>query len=54
MDFPKVLRPGKAGIIKVKVDTNNSPGEKTKSITIKSNDPEQPSYLVNIKLVVKG
>ena len=54
MDFPKVLRPGKAGIIKVKVDTNNVPGEKTKSITIKSNDPEQPSYLVNIKLVVKG
>jgi hypothetical protein len=54
VDFPKVLRPGKAGVIKVKVETGNVAGPKTKSITIKSNDPEQPNHLVNIKLVVKG
>ena len=54
MDFPKVLRPGKAGVIKVKVETGNAAGPKTKSITIKSNDPEQPKHLVNIKLLVKG
>ncbi len=54
MDFPKVLRPGKAGVIKVKVETGNSAGPKTKSMTIKSNDQEQPNHVVNIKLMVKG
>jgi hypothetical protein len=54
VDFPKVLRPGKAGVIKVKVETGNVAGPKSKSITIKSNDPEQPSHVVNIKLVVKS
>ena len=54
MDFPKVLRPGKAGVIKVKVETGNVAGPKTKAITIKSNDPELPNRIVNIKLTVKG
>ena len=53
MDFPKVLRPGKAGVIKVKVETGNAAGPKSKSITIKSNDPDQPSKIVHITLLVK-
>ena len=54
MDFPKVLRPGKAGVIKVKVETGNVAGPKSKSITIKSNDPAEPSKVVHISLVVKS
>ena len=54
MDFPKVLRPGQAGKIKVKVETGKSPGPKTKSVTIKTNDPNDPSHLVQFSFDVKG
>jgi hypothetical protein len=54
VDFPKVLRPGQAGIIKVKVETGNSPGEHVKSITIKTNDPNDPSHIIQFALDVKG
>ena len=54
MDFPKVLRPGQVGKIKVKVDTGKSPGPHTKSVTIKSNDPNDPSHLVQFAFDVKG
>ena len=54
MDFPKVLRPGQAGKIKVKVDTGKSPGPHTKSVTIKSNDPSDPSHVVQFAFDVKG
>jgi hypothetical protein len=53
VDFPKVLRPGKAGVIKVKVETGNNAGPKSKTITIKSNDPLEPSKVVHIALLVK-
>lgn len=54
MDYPKVLRPGQVGKIKVKVETGKSPGEHVKSITIKSNDPNDPSHLVQFAFAVKG
>ena len=54
MDFPKVLRPGQAGKIKVKVETGKSPGEHVKSVTIRSNDPAEPSRLVQFVFDVKG
>lgn len=54
VDFPKVLRPGQAGTIKVKVDTGKSPGPHTKSMTIKSNDPTDPSRVVQFSYLVKG
>lgn len=54
MDFPKVLRPGQAGTIKVKVDTGKAPGVHTKSVTIKSNDPNDPSHIVQFEFNVKG
>ncbi len=54
MDFPKVLRPGQVGRIKVKVETGKSPGEHTKSVTIKSNDPTDPSRTVQFSFDVKG
>lgn len=54
MDFPKVLRPGQAGKIKVKVATGKEPGEHVKSVTIKSNDPGDPSHIVQFVFDVKG
>ena len=53
MDFPKVLLPGRQGSIKVKVETGKSPGPHTKSATIKTNDPSEPSVVVNLKFDVK-
>ena len=54
MNFPKVLPPGKAGTIKVKVETGTAPGEHVKSVTIKSNDPAQPSLVVELVFNVRG
>lgn len=54
MDFPKVLRPGQVGNIKVKVETGKQPGPHTKSVTIKSNDPNDPSRIVQFEFDVKG
>ena len=54
MDFPKVLRPGQAGTIKVKVETGKAPGVHVKSVTIKSNDPTDPSHILQFEFDVKG
>jgi len=54
VDFPKVLRPGQAGRIKVKVDTGSVPGPHTKSVTIKSNDPGQPTVMVQFTFDARG
>ncbi|HJQ23119.1 MAG TPA: hypothetical protein VKA60_04330 [Blastocatellia bacterium] len=54
MDFPKVLRPGQVGTIRVKVETGKSPGPHTKSVTIRTNDPNEMSHLVQFKFDVKG
>ena len=53
MDFPKVLPPGKAGTIKVKVETGKVEGPHKKSVTIKSNDPAKPSVKVDLTYIVK-
>ena len=53
MDFPKVLRPGQVGKIKLKVETGNTSGPKTKSVTIKSNDPADPSHILSFSFDVK-
>ncbi len=53
VDFPKVLAPGKGGRIKVQVDTGQAVGPHTKSVTIKSNDPTQPSVQVELNFTVK-
>jgi hypothetical protein len=54
VDFPKVLQPGKAGTIRVKVETGKAPGPHSKSVTIKTNDPSEPSKLVQFRFDVKG
>ena len=53
MDFPKVLRPGRSGSIKVEVETGKTAGPHTKTVTIKTNDPNEPSVVVNLKFDVK-
>lgn len=53
VDFPKSISPGKAGRIKVAVEIGNAPGPHTKSVTIKSNDPAQPSLQVDLVFNVK-
>ncbi len=53
VDFPKSLSPGKSGRIKVAIEIGNSPGSHTKSVTIKSNDPIQPSLQVDLVFNVK-
>ena len=52
MDFPKVLRPGQAGSIKIKVETGKSPGPHVKSVTIKTNDPNESTVMVQFAFVV--
>jgi len=52
--FPKVLQPGKVGTIRIKVETGQTPGPHSKSVTIKTNDPSDPSHLVQFKFDVKG
>jgi hypothetical protein len=54
VDFPKVLRPGQVGKIKVKIETGKAAGPHTKSVTIKSNDPDNPSQIVSFGFDVKG
>lgn len=53
MDFPKVLQPGQAGKIKVKVDTGKGAGPHTKSVTIVSNDPQEKSVIFEFSFTVK-
>lgn len=53
VDFPKVIVPGRSGSIKVKVDTGQSAGQHSKSVTIKSNDPAQPTVQVELVYTVK-
>jgi len=54
VDFPKVLQPGKVGTIKIKVETGKSPGPHAKNIPIKSNDPDEPTRVVQFMFDVKN
>lgn len=53
VDFPRVVKPGRVGKINVKLDTGSSPGEHVKTVTIRSNDPERPSVVVDLVVNVK-
>lgn len=53
VDFPRVVKPGSVGRIKVKLDTGSSPGEHVKNVTIRSNDPARPSVVVDLVVNVK-
>jgi hypothetical protein len=53
VDFPKVLQPGKAGLIKIKVETGAVSGLREKSITIKSNDPNEQTVNFEFSFMVK-
>jgi hypothetical protein len=51
--FDKTIKPGQTGKITASVDTKNFNGPITKSVTVVSNDPENPQLALTIKAVVK-
>ncbi|GEM_PF-1207743 len=53
VDFPKVIQPGKSGVIKFKVDTGAAPGIREKSITVTTNDPTEPTVSFEFSFMVK-
>jgi len=53
VDFPKTIAPGKSGEIKVKVNFGTVPGEHVKTVSIKSNDPVQPEFIVELVFVTR-
>ena len=44
----KLIKPGKEGTIKVKLNTKDREGKMSRNITIYSNDPEEPSKIVSV------
>jgi hypothetical protein len=44
----KKLMPGQVGTLKVELDTKNRTGKMSRSITITSNDPEEPDKILTI------
>ena len=53
VDFPKSIAPGKSGTIKYKVETGKGTGLKTKTISIKTNDPNEPTVTYEFSFTVK-
>ena len=53
VDFPKSIAAGKSGTIKYKVETGKGAGLKTKTISIKSNDPNEPTVTYEFSFTVK-
>lgn len=51
--FDKTVKPGQTGKITAAVDTKNFNGPITKSVTVVSNDPENPQLALTIKAIVK-
>lgn len=51
--FDRQVAPGKAGLIKAKVDTTNFTGPITKSILVLTNDPQVPTTTLVVKAVVQ-
>jgi hypothetical protein len=51
--FDKTVKPGQSGKITAAVDTKNFNGPITKSVTVVSNDPENPQLALTIKAIVK-
>ena len=51
--FDRSIKPGQTGRITASVDTKNFSGPITKTISVVSNDPEQPQLNLTIKAIVK-
>lgn len=51
--FDKTVKPGQSGKITAAIDTKNFNGPITKSVTVISNDPENPQMALTIKAIVK-
>jgi hypothetical protein len=51
--FDKTIKPGQTGKISASVDTKNFSGPITKTVSVVSNDPEQPQVNLTIKAIVK-
>jgi len=51
--FDRVVKPGQTGKITASVDTKNFTGPITKTVSVVSNDPENPQLALTIKAVVK-
>ncbi len=48
-EFTKVVEPGRAGIIPIKLSTTRFKGPLSKSVTVSSNDPKRPTSFLQIK-----
>ena len=44
----KKIAPGKDGTIKIDLDTKNRQGRMSRTITVTSNDPEEPNKIITI------
>ena len=44
----EVLKPGEQGTLKVELDTSNRKGKMSRTITIKSNDPKDPTKILTV------
>ena len=52
-DFDKVIKPGQTGKVNAHVDTTNFAGPIAKSVTLETNDPNNPTSQLTIHAVVK-
>jgi hypothetical protein len=43
-----VLKPGEQGTLKVELDTSNRKGKMSRTITINTNDPEDPNKILTV------
>lgn len=53
VDFPRKVEPGKAGVVKAKVDTSEFTGPITKSMLVMTNDPSDPTTTLVVKATVQ-
>jgi len=54
VDFPKAIGPGKTGAVKIRIETGAVPGLHMKTVTIRSNDPDEPALQIQLLLTVKS
>ena len=52
--FDKVIPPGQEGKVNLSVKTKNMRGKFSKSATIRSNDPQHPSYRIKLTGTIKN
>ena len=44
----KVIKPGESGDLRIELDTSNMVGKKTRTISVRSNDPLNPRMLITL------